>query len=51
MYIDEYVDKAKRELDAMRELFLAKHKDSPDKWPLEMAEEEWAEQELVERFS
>lgn len=51
MHIDEYIEKAKRELDAMRELFLANHKESPDMWPLEMAEGEWVENELSERFS
>jgi len=49
MKLHEYIEKAKEELDAMLDKFVEENKLDPDNWPLEMAEEEWLDQEIAER--
>ena len=51
MTIDEYVQKAKDELDEFADLWQEEHRADPNNWPLDFSEEEWAEQELAHRFN
>lgn len=49
MTINEYIEKAKNELDSMNATFKENNQKDPDHWPLEMTEEEWVEQEIAIR--
>jgi hypothetical protein len=50
MHIKEYIEKAKRELDDMQKMFEENYQKNPVDWVVEMAEEEWVEQEFAARF-
>ena len=50
MTIDEYVEKAKSELDNFRTKWLLAHENDPENWPLDLDEGAWGQQELDERF-
>ena len=45
MTLDEYVEKAKKELDDFKKEYLKEYAKDPKNWPLEMDEGEWDEQE------
>jgi hypothetical protein len=51
MTLDEYVEKAKKELEDFKKIYLANQYTNPEYWPLEMPEGEWAEQEGMYRFN
>jgi hypothetical protein len=51
MTIDEYVEKAKKEIDGMAKLFKDNHEMAPERWLLEMEEDDWMDQEFAIRFS
>jgi hypothetical protein len=51
MTLDEYIELAKQELEAFRDMYKEENKKDPDIWPLEMEKDEWGDQELAERFS
>jgi hypothetical protein len=50
MTLDEYIDKAKKELEDFRKMYISNQYTDPENWPLELYEGEWAEQELTYRF-
>lgn len=52
MNLEEYIDKAISELEEFKKHYLRGHDKAEYKnaWPLEMLEEEWAEQEIAYRF-
>lgn len=50
MTLQEYVEKAKAELDRFKENWLEENWKSPSAWPLDLEESEWEEQELSDRF-
>ena len=50
MHLKEYIEKAKKELDAMEAKWIEENKKDPHSWPLDMFDIEWEEQEMAERF-
>jgi len=50
MKLEDYIEKAKKELDDLQNQFVESNKKDPDMWPLEMEETDWGDQELAARF-
>jgi len=50
MTIQEYIAKAKDELDKMMDFYLSENVKNPVNYPLDMSEDEWCDQELAMRF-
>lgn len=50
MTVQEYVAKAKAELDAFQKNWEDKMKTEPDNYPADLDEGEWGDQELASRF-
>lgn len=48
--LDEYVEKAKQELDKFKQEWIEQHKEDPRNWPMRLGEGEWIQQELSHRF-
>lgn len=53
MKLEDYIKKAKKELDDFEIYWREENRKSsdPDMWPLALEEEDWGEQELAARFS
>ena len=51
MTLDEYITKAIAELKTFNDDWHKNHEFDAETWPLEMAEGDWIDQELAERFS
>ena len=48
--LDEYVERAKQELDEFKQEWIEHHKEDPENWPMHLGEVDWMEQELTHRF-
>jgi hypothetical protein len=48
--LNEYVEKAKQELDKFKQEWSEHHNEDPRNWPMCLGEVEWMEQELSHRF-